>query len=78
MPNVVTYAVPNAVSKLPVVRASWRRLGSSPDGGAVVPVYVPDNLGGRNVTNAGLDVRTLSFPNAKQSVTIRFYEITAL
>ena len=38
-------------------------------------LYVPDRIGGHQVTNAGLDIRTLSFPNTHRAVTVHYYEI---
>jgi len=39
-------------------------------------VKVPRTIDARRVTNAGLDIRHLSFPNASGPVTVRFYEET--
>jgi hypothetical protein len=36
---------------------------------------VPRKIAGRRVTNGGLDIRRLSFPNADGAVTVRFYEL---
>jgi len=36
---------------------------------------VPNAIGTRHITNAGLDIRSLSFPNAEGAVTVRFYEL---
>ena len=39
-------------------------------------IRVPEAIGSRKVTNAGLDIRSLSFPNAKGAVTAHFYELS--
>lgn len=39
-------------------------------------VHVPETIGARRITNAGLDIKTLSFPNAPGDVTVRFYEVS--
>lgn len=38
-------------------------------------VHVPATIAGRRVTNAALDLRTLSFPDASGDVRVRFYEL---
>lgn len=38
-------------------------------------LHVPETIGKRRVTNAGLDIRSLSLPNAQSAVTVRFYEL---
>jgi hypothetical protein len=39
-------------------------------------LHVPERVGARRVTNAGLDIRRLSFPNAPSVVTVNFFEIS--
>jgi hypothetical protein len=39
-------------------------------------LHVPEAIGARHITNAGLDIRSLSFPNAPSAVTVRFYELS--
>jgi hypothetical protein len=39
-------------------------------------VHVPKAIGTRHITNAGFDIRSLSFPNAPGVVTVRFYELS--
>jgi hypothetical protein len=36
---------------------------------------VPEAIDGHRIVNAGLDVRTLRFPDASGPVTVRFYEL---
>ena len=36
---------------------------------------VPEEIANRRVTNGGLDIRNLSFPDAPSDVTVRFYEL---
>jgi hypothetical protein len=38
-------------------------------------LQVPETIGTRRITNAGLDIKTLSFPNAPGDTAIRFYEV---
>jgi uncharacterized membrane protein YjdF len=39
-------------------------------------IRVPEKIGTRHITNAGLDIRNLSFPDAEGAVTVRFYELS--
>ena len=60
----------------PVVRLNGRSY-EFVRGTATAPhlVRVPKKLANRRITNAGLRVRTISFPDADEDVHVRFYEL---
>jgi hypothetical protein len=39
-------------------------------------VHVPGTIGKREITNGGLDIRTLAFPNAHGDVIVHFFELS--
>ena len=38
-------------------------------------LHVPETIADRRVTNGGLDIKAISFPDAPGDVTVRFYEV---
>jgi hypothetical protein len=38
-------------------------------------MHVPEEFGGRRVTNGGLDISEISFPDSPGPVVVRFYEL---
>ena len=38
-------------------------------------LHVPQKIADRRIANSGLDIRSVSFPDAPGDVTVRFYEL---
>jgi len=78
-PNPLIERVATSVLKptrLPVVIANGRTHSFlAGTASSLHLLRVPDTLGSRQITNAGLDIRTLAFPNAPGPVVVHFFEI---